>query len=158
MENRFPWEMEACACFWTQQAKRLELKAPPLAAPSATSPLPRQEHRQSQAGQGHVGTRPGDGHMAQQDLPQAVRRLCTIRQNRLLLGGTPSYTPTTTYSSSSGHATWGHTGAVESESRAQPSKWTGFSETRFLSSEMQLGRPALKAVVGIKCGHSHTCL
>lgn len=51
--------MEACACVWTQQLKRLELKAPPLAAPSASSPLSPREYRQSQPGQGHVGAQPG---------------------------------------------------------------------------------------------------
>lgn len=59
---------EACACVWTQQLKRLELKAPPLAAPSACSPPSPREYRQSQPGQGHVGAQPGDGHGAPQDL------------------------------------------------------------------------------------------
>lgn len=61
-------KMEACACVWTQQLKQLELKAPPLAAPSASSPPSPREYKQSQPGQGHVGAQPGDGHGAQQDL------------------------------------------------------------------------------------------
>lgn len=52
-----------------------------------------------------TGTRPSRAYTGSEE---AV----AIRRNRLLLGGTPSHTPPT-YSSSSGHAAWGHTRAAE---------------------------------------------